>query len=68
MASAPTLHVTACHCTEAELVERLAAMIYEHIEGNRHPDGIAPFALAEDLVVRLRRGHNVLFTREDAEA
>lgn len=59
------MHVTVCHCSEAELVDRLARAISEHLTETRHPDGIAPRVLAEDLVERLRSGPQILLTKED---
>ena len=60
-----TLHVVVCVCTEAELVDRLMGIISDHLTANRHPDGVAPAALAEDIITRLRGGLGVLWTGED---
>lgn len=65
MMASLVVHATVCICSERELIERLARAISDHLSANRHPDGVAPSMLAEDLVERLRAGPQILITSED---
>jgi hypothetical protein len=58
------MHVIVCFCSEHELIDRLAGLIADHLAANRHPDGVAPYQLAEDLIMRLRAAGQIL-VRED---
>lgn len=57
---AVVVHFTVCRCSVAELIDRMAHAISEHLRGMRHPDGVAPTVLAEDLVARLQADGSVL--------
>jgi len=54
-----TVHVTVCHCTEVELIERLTEFVAEHVASAR--EGVVPAILAEEIVYRLRAGHALFF-------
>jgi hypothetical protein len=66
MADHRDFHFAISPATEAHLINIVTRYIADHLAANRHPDGVAPAMLAEDLVTRLRASLS-LYTAEDLE-
>jgi hypothetical protein len=60
------LFFTVSPYSAADLTERVAREIADHLAALRHPDGVAPIVLAEHLVTTLRESR-ALWTSEDLE-